>query len=287
MSLWSHRRSPKNLTLNKAFPLWATTGGIFAALDNDNSMPWHEFSGVTSLGLDIEYHGARSGSKFVAPIIYNWLDDDTAALTATGISNLVAAVKATYLHKWSHIWTLYTTQYSPLNSYDITEVMDRDATYVIDSEKRRDDNLTERTQGDDDVTNSGTDTVTTTPLGTETVEHSVYGFNSDSAVNADKTVTTPAVVTTETTQHGHKSERDIDTSTTNTGYQTMTEDAENTDEEDWTKTRRGRMYNVPAEMLSADRDFWLDGYFSIVFDDLDKLLTLAIYSDSEVQSTIF
>lgn len=286
MGILSHRRSPRNLTLDKAFPDWATTGGIFTALDSDNSMPWHEDESVSSMGLDITYHGSHSSGKFVAPIVYNWLDDD-GALTATGIDKLVAAIKATYLQRWSHVWSLYTTEYSPLDSYDVTETMDRDVTHVIDSEKRRDDNLTERTQGDDDVTNSGTDTVTTTPSGTETVEHKTYGFNSNDPVNTDKDITTPAVITTETTQHGHKSERDIDTSTTNTGYQTMTEDAENTDEEDYTKTRSGRMYNIPAEMLSADREFWLEGFFCSVFDDLDKLLTLPIYSDSEVQSTIF
>lgn len=282
----SHRRSPKNLTLNKAFPNWASSGGIFSALDSDNSMPWHGAENISSVGLDISYHGSHSGDKFVAPIVYNWLDDN-AALTQAGISNLVAALKATYLQKWSHIWSLYTAEYSPLDSYDVVETMDRDLSHTIDSDKRRTDNLTERTQGDDDLTNSGTDTITDTPSGTETVENSVYGFNSDAYVPSDKTVTTPLVVNTETNQHGHKAERDIDTTTTNTGYQTLTEDASNADTEDYTKTRSGRMYNIPAEMLKADRDFWLDGYFSSVFDDLDEMLTLAIYSDSEVQSTIF
>lgn len=282
----SHRRSPKNLTLNKAFPNWASSGGIFSALDSDDSMPWHGAENISSVGLDISYHGSHSGAKFVAPIVYNWLDDN-GAVTQAGIANLVAALKATYLQKWSHIWSLYTAEYSPLDSYDVVETMDRDLSHTIDSEKRRDDNLTERTQGDDDLTNSGTDTITDTPSGTETVEDSVYGFNSDAYSPTNKTVTTPLVVNTETNQHGHKAERDIDTTTTNTGYQTVTEDASNEDTEDYTKTRSGRMYNVPAEMLKADRDFWLDGYFSSVFDDLDEMLTLAIYSDSEVQSTIF
>lgn len=282
----SHRRSPKNLTLNKAFPNWASNGGIFSALDSDNSMPWHGAENISSVGLDLMYHGSRSGGKFVAPIVYNWLDDN-AALTQTGISNLVAALKATYLQKWEHIWSLYTAEYSPLDSYDVVETMDRDLSHTIDSEKRRDDNLTERTQGDDDLTNSGTDTVTETPTGTYTEERSVYGFDSATPSGDSKIVSTPAIISTETNQHGHKAERDIDTTTTNTGYQTVTEDASNEDTEDYTKTRSGRMYNVPAEMLKSDREFWLDGYFSIIFDDLDDLLTLAIYSDSEVQSTIF
>lgn len=282
----SHRRSPKNLTLNKAFPGWASSGGIFSALDSDNSMPWHGVENISSVGLDISYHGSHSGAKFVAPIVYNWLDDN-GALTQAGIASLVAALKATYLQKWSHIWNLYTAQYSPLDSYNVTETLERTFARAVDSTKQRTDNLTERAQSDDDTTNSGTDTVTTTPTGSDTEIHYLNGFNSSEPVPSEKSVSTPAVVTTEATVHGLKSERDVNTTTTNTGTQTVTEDTTNDDTEEYTKTRSGRMYNIPAEMLKVDREFWLDGYFSSVFDDLDEMLTLAIYSDSEVQSTIF
>lgn len=282
----SHRRSPRNLTLNKAFPNWASSGGIFSALDSDSSMPWHGVETISSVGLDIMYHGSHSGGKFVAPIVYNWLDDN-AAITQQGIANLVAAIKATYLQKWNHIWELYTEQYSPLDSYNITETLNRTFGRVIDSTRQRTDNLTEHTITSDDTQNSGTDTVTTTPTGTEIEERYVNGFNSQVGVPSEKTVSTPTVVTTEATLHGQKAERDIDETATNTGTQTVSEDTTNNDTEEYTKTRSGRMYNIPAEMLKADREFWVNSYFSDVFDDLDEMLTLAIYSDSEVQSTIF
>lgn len=282
----SHRRSPRNLTLNKAFPNWASSGGIFSALDSDSSMPWHGAENISSVGLDIMYHGSHSGGKFVAPIVYNWLDDN-AAITQQGIANLVAAIKATYLQKWNHIWELYNEQYSPLDSYSVAETLERTFGRVVDSTRQRTDNLTEHIVTNDDTTNSGTDTVTTTPTGTDTEERYVNAFNSQKAVPYGKTISTPSVETAEATAHGQKAERDIDEATTNTGTQTVSEDTTNNDTEEYTKTRSGRMYNIPAEMLRADREFWLDGYFSSVFDDLDEMLTLAIYSDSEVQSTIF
>ena len=111
-----HRRSQKNLTLNEVIPDWDTGDGIFSYIDD--AMPWSQ--SVSAAGLDIAYHGQRSGDKFISSMMYRWLDDD-GELTDTGFSKLKSAITARYNQKWSHLWSIYTTEYSPLNTYSLEE----------------------------------------------------------------------------------------------------------------------------------------------------------------------
>lgn len=279
----NHRRSPKNLTMNRAFPMGTVGNGIFSAMSD---MPWSNDGSVTSEALDIYYYGVRSGGKFVAPIIYSWLDDE-GVVTLAGRQAIVSAIRAVYLKKWRHIWSLYNTEYSPLDSYSVVETLDRTLNRDGGATAIRTDNLTETNTGTDTTASSGSDTTTNTPSGRETTTHSVYGFNSSEPSNDELTVTEPAVVTTDATTYGRTDTRTLNTSTANTGTQTSNEDTHSEDVEEYTRTRNGRMYNTPAEMMVKDRDFWENPFFDMVFSDLDKMLTLAIYSDSEVQSTKF
>lgn len=53
------------------------------------------------------------------------------------------------------------------------------------------------------------------------------------------------------------------------------------------RTRRGTMFKSPAELLQADREFWMTHYFEIIFEDLDKLLTLPVISEKEVNFRVY
>lgn len=312
-----HRRSPKNLTLNQALPDWDDGAGIFSKLDAVQEYPpWHNY--VSAGGLDIAYHGMRSGDKFVTPIVYKYIDDD-GELTTAGIGKIVSGIQARYYQKWLHLWNDYVLEYSPLNTYDITEEYEKSAT--------RTPNLSVREHGDDDttyendasnsllhghtVTDSGTDTTTDThghvitesgsPSSVETGQ--VMGYDSANFVDRSKTTTTETLGKVETHSgqdssallHGKvetnagtdkttieedsSTQRDIDITTQTTGT--------DKNDEEFSSTKQGTMYRAPAELLKLDRDFWLDDYFSIVFADLDTLLTLAIYSEREVSTTIY
>ncbi|MBR5185426.1 MAG: hypothetical protein IKW19_03930, partial [Akkermansia sp.] len=54
-----------------------------------------------------------------------------------------------------------------------------------------------------------------------------------------------------------------------------------------TRTRSGNMFKSPAELLSQDREFWMTHYFELIFDDLDKLLTLPIFSEKDVKFKVY
>lgn len=312
-----HRRSPKNLTLNQALPDWDAGAGIFSKLDAGGpTTPWHSY--VSAAGLDIAYQGMRSGDKFVTNIFYKYLDDD-GELTTTGANKIISAIQARFYQKWQHLWDDYVLEYSPLNSYDITEEYEKSST--------RTPNLSVREHGDDDttyendtssslvhghtVTDSGTDTTTDThghvivdsgqPSSTTTTQ--VKGFNAVAFEDKQKETTANVTDNTETHSgqdtsallHGKvetnagtdtttgaedsSTRRDIDITTATTGT--------DKNDEEFSSTKQGTMYRAPAELLKLDRDFWLDDYFSIVFTDLDTLLTLAIYSEREVSTTIY
>ena len=289
-------------------------------------MPWTALGVNTALGLDIAYEGQHSCQKFVAPIIYNWLDED-GKLTSTGMDNLCAALKAKYLQKWAHLWSLYSAEYGPLDTLSIRETGSRqstktgtgtDTTTIDDSTTRsatRTDNLTESSSGSDNTTNGGTDTTTNThgatqrtdQTGSESTEHRVSGFNSTQPVNATQDVRTPTLTEqitnggsdTSALQHGHTENRALQSTVNNTGTQTNAEteavdgshvtqrSLSDTGTETYTNTRTGTFRYAPAELMEMDRAFWLDGYFSIIFDDLDDFLCLRIYPERIPNTSIF
>ena len=114
-----HQRSPKNQTLNRVYPEWTDNKGVISSL---STAPWA--LSVSQQGLDLAYHGVRSGGKFVSPILYNFLDDD-GEITTAGYSAIATMLMAKYGAKWSHLWDLYNSQYNPLDSYKITETESR------------------------------------------------------------------------------------------------------------------------------------------------------------------
>ena len=415
--LTRHQRSPKNQTLNRVYPEWTDNKGVISSL---STAPW--VSSVSQQGLDLAYHGVRSGGKFVSSILYNFLDDD-GEITTAGYSAIATMLMAKYGAKWLHLWNLYNSQYNPLDSYKITETenrsVDRDISLhdtgtvssttnydidetdetVVDSTRTphtsetltlntrteqdnseittpavsdtvtktisntKTPNTTETTTTAEDISVTGTDdseitygkVVETESSSTNESTDSRWGFNSTSAVPSDKTDGSIDVDKTETESGSDSTERDTsettdrDVSTTvrksgtesesgqettltsHSGFDTVSEDnvetrtgtetramtgtedydstettnrtGDNTTtssqttnmahattddvSEEIERTKTGNLFKSPAELLSIDRDFWLMDFFEIVFMDIDAMLTLPIYSESEIRQYIF
>lgn len=326
-----HRRSPKNLTVNDVFPDWSSGLGIFHYLLDDVTAPWED---VSEEGLDIAYHGIRSGDKFCAPVVYNWLSTD-GELTATGIEKIVSAMRAMYFTKWTHLWSLYSSDYSPLDTYNITETRSDSGSNTNSKFATRTPDITETHTGTDNltttnddttttthghvVTDSGTDTTTDTfghvvtesGSPTETTTNQIQGYNSStfedksksSVVSSIDKVTTNSGSDTSTLLHGKvetnsgqdtivvdqdgTANRTLNLTNKETGTETNAESGSDTFSESHSLTRRGNMYRSPAELMEQDREFWREAYFETVFEDIDQFLTLAIYSEAPINTTIF
>ncbi len=134
-----HRRSPRNLTLNNIYPDWVDNKGVISSIPD---APWRD--SVDLNGLDISYHGVRSGMRFAAPVLYNFLDDE-GEITVSGYSTIGRMLWSRYQLKWTHLWQLYNTEYNPLDSYSITETRSRELTKSDDVDDSRTVNLSDVT----------------------------------------------------------------------------------------------------------------------------------------------
>ena len=144
----NHRRSPKNLTLNDIYPDWVSGSGVVSSL---TTAPW--YSEVDHQGLDLAYHGVRSGQKFASSICYEFIDDD-GEITVSGSTLIAKMLMAKYGQKWAHLWGLYEAEYNPLHSYSLSE------------------SLTETIEGEDNTSVEYNETVAKDGSVTESQSHS-------------------------------------------------------------------------------------------------------------------
>ena len=148
-----HRRSPRNLTLNNIYPEWMENKGVITSIPE---APWRD--SVDLNALDISYHGVRSGTRFAAPVLYNFLNDD-GEITVSGYSTIGRMLWSRYRLKWAHLWEMYNTEYNPLDSYSITETRTRELERVDNIEDSRSVDLTdETTYPEKETTSAGTRT---------------------------------------------------------------------------------------------------------------------------------
>lgn len=265
-------------------------------------MPWE--SGISPLDVGIAYHGQVSGLKYVAPIVYNFIDDNGAA-TESGATTLANAIKARYLHKWEHLWNLYQSEYSPLDSYRVTETGTKTDSKSGSGTETRTPDLTTKDVLEENTTDAGESTsaiehgekVDNTSETTSTSNDFTFGFNTDAEGPAPSARTTGESSTTGSETHSGTdtttgissgtSSRDSTNTRTETGTDTKQRTSSESGNEQYSVTKLGNMNHSPADLMYADREFWYDDYFSIVFADIDKMLTLAIMPEYPITHFIF
>ena len=259
--------------INDVFPNGLSGAGIFSALQSLD-VPWKEDAISTS--LDIEYHGNHSGDKYVSPMIYKMLPDDSDVLPAASITAVASVIYDMYNRNWQRLWGTLTVVYDPIQNYDMTEIMTDDETVTEYGKSRtRTDNLT----------STRTDNLSHAKGGTESdsrdvednTSNDIYGFNSSDASPADKVDKT---VSDDNTRTYNTVETDTGTETTaNTGTQTEADTGSDTQTRNYTLTRSGNIgVTTSQQMLQSERDLWIWNFFNdVVYPDIDRILTIDIY----------
>lgn len=185
----SHRRSPRNLTLNDIYENWYGGYGVLSSL---SGAPW--YAEVDPVGLDLAYHGVRSGEKFAANILYHFIDTN-GHITELGTAAVMKMLIAKYGQKWDHLWELYSAEYNPLHSYSLSEMISEtlegaDTTSIETDETSNRDSSVAETQS-----HSNTESANWTE--TESVDGETTGNHSDTrqtAPNITERVTEDSVV---------------------------------------------------------------------------------------------
>ena len=309
VKVMSNNYASDKQVLRNAFPKWAEGEGIFSEM---TEMPWNEeVDGVT---LDMEYFGNRSGLKFCSPLVYNFLDKD-GSVTSDGRAAIARVLKSRFLKPWKRLWDTYTAEYDPLENYQMQEDETRNLkgvnAFTDDTTGNETLSNTDETNGTDTITRTGTvDSTRTeqsndggTTEGSETLktQNQRNGFNSIAPVDTSNVGTTNNTTGETTATHSGNSTDKVtndlqdknvrsDTVTSN-GSRDTTKNLSHSgnSSEDETITRKthgfnGHLYTY-QRLLSQERELWMWDYFEKVFQDVDRVLSLAIFDPCRVQST--
>lgn len=232
------------------------TTAIFSYLQSFD-VPWKGDNINTFLDTDYFYN--QSGQKIISPMV-KMLLDESGELDATAFGILANVLYSRFGLRWSKIWATFVAEYNPINNYDMIERMTndkRETTYghVL----TREDDLSSEQSGSESTTNTID----------ETDVNSVKGFNSSNWSESEK--------------QKRDGENGIETETgntiTNTGTQTNTESGKDIETRNYLLTRSGNIgVTTTQQMLESERQLWQYDYFkSVVYADLDKVLTIATY----------
>lgn len=189
---------------------------------------------------DIQYFFEHSGEKWASPLLIKMLEqqDEDEYLLEYNKSVIANIVSRNYWEKWDRLKsTIFDPIYDPIENYDIHQV--ENPNMIYDSETSTMSKITKVTDGSTDS--------------------DIYGFNSTSGVSSS----------------------DVDQDVTETTTRNSDDNIERTSRSEKgsrTTSRRGnngeRSYqDLQLKELELRRITFLD----VVFQDLDKLLTLPIY----------
>lgn len=259
-------------TLNEIYTDVLTDGGIFHDLQS-LSVPWQDDNMADS--LDLAYHGMRSGSKPIGPLVALMLDSD-GELSSTNRAKIAAMLWDIYGDKWTKLWATLSYQYDPISNYDMTEIMTDDETVKeYGHTSTRTDDLSHAKTGTENraLTDNNTRTNNLTDGRTDTT----YGFNSSDAVNsAGATLTHTGTVADVGTGSDNTT---YNTTDRNTGTQDMEEGGSDTSTRNYTLTRSGNIgVTTTQQMIEQERNLLFYNYFyDTIFSDIDRYLVLSIY----------
>lgn len=284
------------MKLNEVF-IDYINNGIFTFL-NSLDVPWKEKN--ISQQLNLQYHVNISGKKETSPLVDSLIVENN--LTDNSKTMLAMSIFSIYSNKWNRLYRILSLEYEPIENYNMTE------TEKTTSTNENTDTITTNTTNSNDVTetNTGTNTANDSEntTGKNTItdsrtiaednsvtnNNSLYGFNSASGVNADSQNGTETRNTTDNNTHNddlkgtrtNEHSENINTSKVTAQKNDIKDVKDGTHTEngsqDRTLTRHGNIgVTTSQQMLNSEIELWQWDFFSGVFKDIDKILTIQTY----------
>lgn len=256
------------------FPNYSSTDSIFSKMVSFGA-PWTSEVGKS---MDISYFTMYSGIK--APTYFI-----ISTLSPSGLVNSAQIAKVLwdmYGTTWTRLWDAYALKYSPIDNYNITENVTRDESNNREIDRKS--TLSSSVEGT--VNQTSNDNLTSTLQHGQTINHTGstnqfnYGFNSETQV--------PVASSTEQSSDTHggtdttndQSTGKVDTTSSDTRSDNTTDNTtdDTTISETLKRTRTGSLGHYSyQELLMQEFETWKWNFFTSVFDDCDKFLTLSIY----------
>lgn len=243
-------------TLISYFPNYLTTEALFSKMSTLGA-PW---SSETGQDMDDAYFTMYSGIKNASDFVKLHLDSTTGKANALTIARILLGI---YGKNWGKLWQDFNFEYSPFNNYNVVETEIREASNNRSIDK--------------DI--SGTDSSngsTTTQFGqtVDTTSNSkgyVFGFNSTAASPTSEQDDVSSVenggsdtTTDESSSNSHTTDSTTDNATEN---------------ETINRERKGLTGQTTYQkLLSEDFELWKWNFYTRVFEDVDKFLTLSVFN---------
>ena len=271
--------------------------GIFTFL-NSLDVPWKDKN--ISQQLNLQYHGNISGKKETSPLVDSLIVENN--LTDNSKTMLAMTIFSIYSNKWSRLYRILSLEYEPIENYNMIETENTTST------NKNTDTITTNTTNSNDVTetNTGTNTAndsenttgknvitdsrTITENNNVTNNNSLYGFNSVSGVNSDSQNGTETRNTTDGNTHNddlkgtrtNEHSENINTSKVTAQKNDIKDVKDGTHTEngsqDRTLSRHGNIgVTTSQQMINSEIELWQWDFFSGVFKDIDKILTIQTY----------
>lgn len=235
------------------FPDYLNSDSLFAKMPQLGA-PW---SADVGENMDVAYFTMYSGIK--NPSGFLELNSTDSVANSEVIAKVLYSM---YGINWKRLWEAFTSEYNPIDNYNIKETVIRGET-----DDRSIDKDTTR-----DITDNGEDTTTTSENDSQnsTRNDYTYGFNS--------TEQTPTGVATEVTSNNISgTDKTVSSDTTNEVGTEKTTDKSYINE-NIERSRAGNVgQNSYQELLKQEFELWKWNFFTAVFDDADKFLALSIH----------
>ena len=306
------------IRVKEMYPQMMMGNGVLTDLADFN-VPWKNASYVVELDLAYYWHSAQ---KIISPLVLDVSGNiqrivnhsDLSELTVEQRTRIAGMIFTIFNRKWTKLWNVLETEYSPLHNYTMNEEEIIDGTNTMQSTDSESVQGTDtgtvdnaetgtisdnRTEGgtinvvtDTDITNTGTQS----NAGTSNTNDGIFGFNSNNSVGSDTSDNTNSNLRTDnlastedTTEQTTRNLTDNNTRTLNTSNTetrnlasstTTSNTASRTTEEDvtTTKTREGSTgIYAPQQLLSQEIELWQWNFFKQVFEDIDSILCLSVY----------
>lgn len=222
----------------------AIHGGLFSLWyeehreDETHPIPWIDSDIANYLDEELILH--RSGDKYISPLYHRLMDAFSEESTSEHVKlKFMDIIINKFALSWNKIWDALTTNYKPLENYDMEQTETPDIT------KER------NTKSNTKITNTNE---------IDSSQQNVFGFNSSDAVPS-----TSQEGKNTTTTEGNEDDNNTWEEETETGTRGL--------------TRHGNIgVTTSQQMLLAEVDLRTKTIFTdIVLKDVDSMLCLMVY----------
>lgn len=276
---------------------WLNGEGIMTVLTDNFSVPW---AGVISgQVLDDDYYGNRSGNKVISPLASKFLTTD--GIPSDKMLRLARVIYSKYGGNWAKSFEALNATYNPIWNVDGTETITTEAgsrkktinkgqqqnsedfgSYTFDKgQQQNTDNIGNHT---DETTNGRRES---------NIERGVSAFNSPDFAddNKENKVDNESIDSVEYGEQENTYTDGARQDTYGSRYNTLTDGArEDTEEDDAftdvVTTQRGGNIGLTSSQNLIQQEMQLRTMYSlmdsIVFPDVDKVLTLNIFGDDDL-----